>query len=92
MSELASETAVVARARFEQRVYPPYDGFHGTPNAMLWRRVSIETRRGTAAFEQTDYGHPGRLNPWEPRGVAPGLVPKLAQLRAVAEALAAVEG
>jgi hypothetical protein len=31
------------------------------------------------------------LNAWEPRGVAPGLAPKLAQLRAVAEAMAAVE-
>ena len=92
MSETVSETFVVARARFEERVYPPYDGFHGTPSPMLWRRVSIETRRGSAAFEQTDYGHPGRLNPWEPRGVAPGLTGKLAQLRAVAESLAAVEG
>lgn len=92
MSETVSETGVVARARFEQKVFPPYDDFHGTPNAMLWRRVSIDTRRGSAAFEQTDYGHPGRLNPWEPRGVAPGLAPSLAQLRAVAEALAAVEG
>jgi hypothetical protein len=92
MTESASETAVVVRARCEQKVFPPYDDFHGTPNAMLWRRVSIETQRGVAAFEQTDYGHPGRLNPWEPRGVAAGLAPRLAQLRAVAEALAAVEG
>jgi hypothetical protein len=92
MSEKVSETAVVASARFEQRVYPPYDDFHGTPQAMLWRRVTIETRRGSAAFEQTDYGHPGRLNAWEPRGVAPSLASRLAQLRAVAEALAVVEG
>ena len=92
MNWTTSETTVVISARCEQRVYPPYDDFHGTPNAMLWRRVSIETARGSAGFEQTDYGHPGKLNPWEPRGVASGLVPKLAQLRAVAEALAAVEG
>ena len=91
MSETTSETTVVISARCEQRSFPPYDDFHGTPNAMLWRRVSIETARGSAAFEQTDYGHPGRLNPWEPRGVASWLVPKLAQLRAVAEALAALQ-
>jgi hypothetical protein len=92
MSEAVGESVVVASARFEQRVYPPYDDFHGTPDAMLWRRVTIETRGASAAFEQTDYGHPGRLNAWEPRGVAPSLTPKLTQLRAVAEALAAVEG
>lgn len=90
MNWTISETTVVISARFEQRSFPPYDDFHGTPDAMLWRRVSIETARGNAAFEQTDYGHPGRLNAWEPRGVASGLVPKLAQLRAVAEALGAV--
>ena len=58
------------RVECEQRVYPPYDAFHGTPSAMLWRRLTIETPQGRATFEQTDYGHPGRLNPWEPRGIA----------------------
>ena len=90
LNETVTETAVV-RARCEQRVYPPYDDFHGTPSPMLWRRVSIDTQRGSAAFEQTDYGHPGRLNGWEPRGIAPGLAPKLAQLRAVAVAMAAFD-
>jgi len=79
-----------ASARFEQRTYPPYDPFHGTNQAMLWRRVTIETASGTAAFEQTDYGHAGRLNPWETRGIAPALLPRLAQLRSVAEAMATV--
>jgi hypothetical protein len=55
---------------------------------MLWRRVRVETPLGDAAFEQTDYGHPGRLNPWEPRGIAPALQPRLAQLRALVEAVA----
>ena len=89
MSETTAETVISARC--EQRVYPPYDALHGTPNAMLWRKVTIETPRGSAAFEQTDYGHPGRLNPWEPRGVASGLMPKLATLQAAAEALAALQ-
>jgi hypothetical protein len=91
MSETTADATVVISARCEQRVYPPYDALHGTPNAMLWRKVTIETPRGTAAFEQTDYGHPGKLNPWEPRGVASGLTARLVQLQAVAEALAAIQ-
>ena len=92
MNQTSSEVAVIS-ARCEERSFPPYDDFHGTPSAMLWRRVTIETARGSATFEQTDYGHPGRLNAWEPRGVAPSLVGRLAALRAVAESLgAALEG
>ncbi len=81
--------AVVLQVRCEQKTYPPYDDFHGTNSPMLWRRVTMETPQGSAAFEQTDYGHPGRLNPWEPRGIATGLLPKLSQLRAIAEAVGA---
>ncbi len=74
----------------EERTFPPYDAFHGTPDPMLWRRVTIETPRGRAVFEQSDYGHPGRLNAWEPRGIASPLQPKLAQLRALVEAAEAL--
>lgn len=91
MSETEAASVAVLNARLEQRVYPPYDALHGTPNAMLWRKVTIESPRGAAAFEQTDYGHPGRLNPWEPRGVASGLTARLPQLQAVAEALGALQ-
>ena len=91
MTEATTQTTAIT-ASFEQRVYPPYDALHGTPHAMLWRRVTITTPRGTAAFEQSDYGHPGRLNPWEPRGVASSLTPRLAELQRVAEALAEVTG
>jgi hypothetical protein len=91
MSETPGQVATVVNARCEQRLYPPYHALHGTPHLMLWRRVTIETARGSASFEQTDYGHPGRLNPWEPRGVAAGLAPRLAQLRAVAESLSALQ-
>ena len=78
--------------RYTTRSFPPYDAFHGTPDPMLWRRVTIETAKGTAAFEQTDYGHPGKLNPWDPRGVPNALAPKVDKLRALAEAVAAVVG
>lgn len=87
MSEATRHDSEV-NARLEQRVYPPYDALHGTPHAMLWRRVTIDTPRGQAVFEQTDYGHPGRLNPWEPRGVAPGLTGQLSRLMGIAESLA----
>ncbi|HLF78655.1 MAG TPA: hypothetical protein VJB57_14330 [Dehalococcoidia bacterium] len=89
MTNAQAEVAVIS-VRCEQMTFPPYDAFHGTPSPMLWRKVSFETPQGMAAFEQTDYGHPGRLNPWEPRGIATALVPKLAQLRAAAEALGAL--
>ena len=70
----------------EERSFPPYDAFHGTPDTMLWRRVQIRTPQGDATLEQTDYGHPGRLNAWEFRGVATRLQPKLASLKAMADA------
>jgi hypothetical protein len=86
MTNTMADLAVL-NVRCEQKTFPPYDAFHGTPSPMLWRKVTFETSHGQAAFEQTDYGHPGRLNAWEPRGIAPGLVPMLGQLRAAAEAL-----
>jgi len=71
--------------RVETKEFPPYDAFHGTNQPMVWRRVVIETSKGRATFEQTDYGHAGRFNPWETRGVDPRLLPNLALLEAVAE-------
>ena len=91
MAEPTNESTTII-ASLELRVFPPYDGFHGTPHAMLWRRVTVTTPQGIAAFEQTDYGHPGRLNPWEPRGVASPLTSRLTELRGVAEALGAIAG
>jgi len=91
MTGTTSDSRII-EASLEQRVFPPHDDFHGTPHAMLWRLVTITTPQGIAAFEQTDYGHPGRLNPWEPRGVASPLVPRLAELRGVAEAMGAIAG
>jgi hypothetical protein len=86
----ADTSAQTLRVECVQRTFPPYDAFHGTPNPMLWRRVTIETPKGKAAFEQTDYGHPGRLNPWEPRGIAPALLPRLAELRTLVDAVGSI--
>ena len=69
---------------------PPYDPSHGTPHAMVRRVLEFELPQGKARWEQTDYGHPGRLNPWDPRGIDTKLQPKTAQLRAAAEAIGAL--
>lgn len=68
-----------------EEIRPPRDATHGTADPMVWRRVAFDLPRGTAVFEQTDYGHPGRFNPWEPRGIPPSLQPRLEELRALAE-------
>jgi len=92
MTEAIEAATTVLSISCEQRVYPPYDDFHSTPNAMLWRRATIVTSQGQAVFEQTDYGHPGRLNDWDPRGIAGALAPKLPQLRAALDALGPLLG
>jgi len=47
---------------------------------------------GTAHWEQTDYGHPGRFNPWDRREIDTRLQPMAAQLLQAAEAVGAVAG
>jgi hypothetical protein len=66
---------------------PPHDPAHGTPDPMVRRLVTVRTSRGTARFEQTDYGHPGRLNPWDPRGVDPALQGTTPELLALCQAV-----
>ena len=92
MATQITESVTVLALKCEQRVFPPYDDFHSTPNAMLWRRATIETPQGQAVFEQTDYGHPGRLNDWDPRGIAPALAPKLSLLKAALAGLGPLLG
>ena len=53
----------------EQAELPPHDPSHGTPHAMASRTLVVHVGQATARFEQTDYGHPGRFNPWSPRGI-----------------------
>jgi hypothetical protein len=82
--------ATVLSVSCEQQTFPPYDPFHGTNAPMLWRRVTVTTPRGKAQLEQTDYGHPGKLNDWSFRGVDSALQPRLKELVALADAAAAV--
>lgn len=67
--------------------YPRYHESHGTPDPMVRRTLSLQTPQGSARFEQTDYGHPGRFNDWEPRGIDPKLQPRTEELRALCAAI-----
>ena len=79
-----------ALARYSEESKPPYDESHGTPHAMVRRVLEFELPQGKAQLEQTDYGHPGRFNPWEPRQIDAKLQPRTAALIAAAEAIAAL--
>ena len=67
--------------------YPRYDPAHGTPDPMVRRLATIHIAGADARFEQTDYGHPGRFNPWDARGVDAKLQPRTKQLLDVCAAL-----
>ena len=71
-----------------EQLYPRYDAAHGTPDPMVRRLLTLTLPKGAARFEQTDYGHPGRFNAWEPRGIATALLPHTGELKAVCEAIA----
>lgn len=73
--------------RLEEQRFPRYDDAHGTPDPMVRRTLAITLPRGSARFEQTDYGHPGRWNAWEPRGIDAALQPRTADLKALCEAV-----
>ncbi len=82
-------TEIIALRATEQR-FPPYDAAHGTPEPMVRRLLTLRLPKGEATFEQTDYGHAGRFNQWEPRGIATPLQPRTEELRAVCAALSAL--
>jgi hypothetical protein len=67
--------------------FPRYDPAHGTPDPMVRRLMTVTADGRTARFEQTDYGHPGRFNPWDARGIDMALQPHTAELKAVCEAI-----
>lgn len=87
------ETATtVVEISVTQQHYPPYDAAHGTPDPMVRRLLTLTLPAGAARFEQTDYGHPGRLNAWEPRGVDPALQARTNELRAACDAITPLLG
>ena len=75
----------------EQR-YAPYDASHGTPDPMVRRLLTITLPAGSARFEQTDYGHAGRFNPWAQRGIDAALQPRTPELLALCAAITPLLG
>ena len=80
-----AETMIVISVTEEH--YARYDAAHGTPDPMVRRLLTLKLPKGGARFEQTDYGHPGRFNAWEPRGIDTALQQRTNDLRAVCEAI-----
>ena len=68
-------------------LFPANDPAHGTPHEMVKRVLTVRAEGTMAVFEQTDYGHPGRFNPWAARGVDARLQPRTAELMALCEAI-----
>ena len=68
---------------------PPAE--HRIPDASLTTPLGLEATiilpKGSARFEQTDYGHAGRFNPWDPRGIDSPLQPRTSELKALCEAI-----
>ncbi|HYM15731.1 MAG TPA: hypothetical protein VEZ14_09235 [Dehalococcoidia bacterium] len=89
MTQTAATTAEITVT--EER-FPRYDPAHGTPDPMVRRMLTLRLPNGHARFEQTDYGHPGRFNGWEPRGIETPLQPRTNDLKAVCDALTPLLG
>lgn len=85
MSEQAQNVLEIS---VTEQQYPRYDAAHGTPDPMVRRLLTLTLAKGAARFEQTDYGHPGRFNAWEPRGIDTALLPRTDELKSVCEAIA----
>lgn len=71
-----------------EELLPPMHPEHGTPHPVVRRVIAIAVEGKTATWEQTDYGHPGRFNPPDPRGVPIPLQPLTPKLAAAARAAA----
>lgn len=73
-----------------EEVFPAGHGSHGTPDPVLKRIFRFSLPGGEAQVDQTDYGHPGRMNPCYPQVIPSRLQPRTNQILAAAEALAAL--
>jgi hypothetical protein len=90
MSQAAQGSTTALEVRITTAVMPAHDARHGTPHPVVERVFTFALPQGTAAIDQTDYGHSGRFNPAHARQIPPALQPKTPQLLAAAEALAAL--
>jgi hypothetical protein len=85
--EMTTITTAAIEIHVTEQHYPPYDDAHGTPDPMVKRVATLILPAGSARFEQTDYGHPGRFNAWEPRGIDAKLQASTGELRAACAAI-----
>lgn len=76
--------------RMSEETFPPHHDRHGTASTVVIRSLAFELPEGQALWEQSDYGHPGRFNEWEPRGIPARLQPRTADLKRAAEGLGAL--
>ncbi len=89
---MPTTAASIADIAVTEQDYARYDAAHGTPDPMVRRLLTITLPAGAARFEQTDYGHPGRFNPWEPRGIDNALQPRTPELLALCAAITPLLG
>jgi hypothetical protein len=87
---LAASKLASLDVKITQVVLPAGDGSHGTPDPVLKRTFVFDLADGQAQVDQTDYGHPGKMNPCYPQVIPMRLAPKTQNILAAAEALAAL--
>jgi hypothetical protein len=85
--EVMADPKTVLELTVTEERFPAYDPAHGTPDPMLRRLIELKLPHGSARFEQTDYGHAGRLNPWDARGIDARLQARTAALKALCDAI-----
>src|SRR5437588_4179495 len=84
----ASQQLTSLQISITQEILPAGDRSHGTPDPVLKRVFRFSFPEGEAQVDQTDYGHPGKMNPCYPQVIPTRLQAKSALLVAAAESLA----
>lgn len=84
----ATEVKTTLSISITQQTFPAGDASHGTPDPMFKRVIRFDFAEGQAQVDQTDYGHPGKLNPCYPQVIPTRLQAKTGSILAAAEALA----
>jgi hypothetical protein len=86
----ATQQGTALQVIVTQEVLPAGHPSHGTPDAVCKRVFRFNLPEGEAQVDQTDYGHPGKMNPCYPQVIPTRLTGKTGPLLAAAEALAAL--
>ncbi|MEA2641586.1 MAG: hypothetical protein QOF51_2980, partial [Chloroflexota bacterium] len=69
MAIASNQPQTTTQITITQTVLPAGDGSHGTPDPVLKRVFTFKLPQGEAEVTQTDYGHPGRMNPCYPQRI-----------------------